>query len=147
MWRIWRQSSLGQPQRTTSHLCVEVGCRRRKMNRMFERGADMAEEASGLVEASQVAWGNSAVICKDNGGVSSIARWLCKCPLEGMTIRCEVFPTTLLTPWFSVGICNLYADIGILINWKTEDWSKTKLSEIKFLPSVRMELRIENKLN
>ena len=59
----------------------------------------------------------------------------------------RVPPTPFLIPWLSVGSRTLYADREILINWKTQNWSKMKFTEIKFLPSVRIELGIENKLN
>lgn len=52
---ICRLSTLRQPQRAPSYFAVVEDWGRRKRNRVFERGADLAEEADGPIKASQAA--------------------------------------------------------------------------------------------
>ena len=61
-------------------------------------GCRQAEEGVGPVRASQTVWGKCNSDLQGDGGHSSASRRLCRCPLEGMTIRCEVLCTTFLTP-------------------------------------------------
>lgn len=102
-WGKWRGKSASGGRtawETTSKNTLPCGGGVRKEveeQSVWER-CRQAEETLGPVRASQTVWGKCCSDLQGDRGSSSASRRLCRCPLEGMTIRCEGLCTTLLTP-------------------------------------------------